>query len=102
MILGAIILGATLGMACAWSLLSFINRKHQIGQCSICFEEMEIYQGLDILPCNHTFHERCIDTWYFTRIKEGHSFNSIPCPLCRKECRVKCIMINFIPVLIKE
>lgn len=72
-------------------------KRTKKNQCSICLEEMKNNQGLDNLPCDHTFHESCLDKWYFSRVKQGYSTNKITCPLCRKECRVKCIIINYIP-----
>jgi len=42
--------------------------------CAICLEKYEIGESVSVLkPCNHMFHENCIDEW----IKK-----SIICPLC--------------------
>ena len=43
-------------------------------QCSICFTPMMRQQSRQ-LPCNHTFHTRCIDRWKRT---------SRTCPICRE------------------
>ncbi|EHA8590900.1 putative RING finger protein C4G3.12c [Cocos nucifera] len=52
--------------------------KHQIdeaAQCYICLVEYEEGDCIRILPCNHEFHQTCIDKW----LKEIHRV----CPLCR-------------------
>ena len=41
--------------------------------CSICLDE--INEETTKLNCVHTFHTKCIDTWF----KRSHR-----CPLCRK------------------
>jgi len=50
-----------------------------IGECSICFETMEIGERIISLNCCdttvHTFHEDCILKWF----KQGNN----TCPLCR-------------------
>jgi hypothetical protein len=44
--------------------------------CSICQEDVEIYNLIRTLRCNHSFHERCINK---------HSKSSNKCPLCRSD-----------------
>lgn len=33
------------------------------GLCSVCMEAYEVGQKRKFLPCNHIFHEKCIDLW---------------------------------------
>ncbi|KAJ6853221.1 putative E3 ubiquitin-protein ligase RLIM [Iris pallida] len=58
-------------------------QKHQneeAAQCYICLVEYENGDFVRILPCNHEFHQTCIDKW----LKEIHRV----CPLCRGDvCR---------------
>lgn len=44
--------------------------------CAICLEEYITGDRVRHLPCHHTFHMNCIDTWLTSR-------NS--CPICRQE-----------------
>lgn len=44
--------------------------------CVICTETVGAHDKLTVLPCGHTFHCGCINTW--TSIRRT-------CPLCRKE-----------------
>ena len=52
-----------------------------LGICSICFEPMEFGDNIISLNCcdttNHTFHEKCILTWF--------EKNNTTCPLCRNK-----------------
>lgn len=41
--------------------------------CSICLGEYEEGEKLVKLPCNHIYHEECVDSW---------TTNHIRCPLC--------------------
>lgn len=49
---------------------------HQGPQCSVCLGTMAP-QGNRTLPCNHTFHTRCVDRW--KRSCPGDP----TCPMCR-------------------
>lgn len=56
------------------------KRQNDIEQCYICLMEYEEGDSIRILPCNHEFHQICIDKW----LKEIHRV----CPLCRGDvCR---------------
>lgn len=44
-------------------------------KCTICFDDYREGVGIKFLPCNHHFHEECIDEWF--NIKDS-------CPLCKK------------------
>ena len=46
------------------------------GMCSICRENINLYEVSRLLFCMHSYHLRCIDTW-FTENKT--------CPICRYE-----------------
>ena len=66
-----------------------LRKLHEeIYKCNICLEEMDCEDGpkkgmpSKALPCNHEFHEECINSWLKRRTKD--------CPLCRAECKVPC------------
>ncbi|KAL6641916.1 hypothetical protein ACP70R_020097 [Stipagrostis hirtigluma subsp. patula] len=42
--------------------------------CVICLEDLEIGQKLRMMPCHHTFHQRCIFNWLL--------INRL-CPICQ-------------------
>lgn len=44
--------------------------------CCICIERFVKGQVLVRLPCNHQFHEKCINVWL-----DSHHI----CPMCRKD-----------------
>jgi hypothetical protein len=48
--------------------------------CSICFGDYECGEKVRSLPCDHTFHNECIDQWLTT--------SSISCPLCKTSLEV--------------
>lgn len=50
---------------------------HDINDCSICLNPYEGNDMVRSLPCNHVFHQNCVDKWLV-----GH-VNS--CPLCRQK-----------------
>ena len=43
-------------------------------ECSVCLKNFEIKDTICITKCNHTYHKKCIDTWF--EIKDT-------CPNCR-------------------
>lgn len=45
--------------------------------CSICFEN----DNIGALPCGHTFHSKCITTWFAT--SGNHT-----CPYCRSKVNI--------------
>jgi len=53
----------------------FEEAKDSDNQCSICVTKFAAEQDLVTLPCNHTFHKKCIEEW-------GHY--KAECPLCKK------------------
>ena len=46
-----------------------------MGNCSICLCDMITGTQVKTLPCNHSFHKNCINTW---------SMEHNTCPCCRK------------------
>jgi len=46
-------------------------------ECPICINNYKINEGIRILPCNHTFHKKCVDKWF--------KKSSFTCPTCRKD-----------------
>ena len=49
--------------------------------CSICLCDIVKKEKKNILVCNHTFHDVCINEW-----REKH----ITCPICRIEIPLSC------------
>lgn len=47
--------------------------------CIICYSPIEFNRI--ILPCNHIFHQNCIEIWFQTC---RASFNPLTCPTCRR------------------
>ena len=44
-------------------------------ECSICLDNYKNNEYFRNLPCNHSFHKKCIDRW----VKKNNN-----CPICRK------------------
>lgn len=54
-----------------------VNKEKRGQKCTICqneLEENEYYRQLN--GCNHCFHKKCVDEWFFKSKSYG-------CPLCR-------------------
>ncbi|PVU90072.1 hypothetical protein BB561_005039 [Smittium simulii] len=58
--------------------------------CLICFETLRLNDKIRSIPCNHIFHQHCIDTWLLNR--------STLCPTCRYELRDK----NDVPTTVPD
>jgi hypothetical protein len=49
------------------SILKLVNPSNplEFGECcSICIDKYTSFQIIRILGCKHSFHKRCIDTWF--------------------------------------
>lgn len=49
--------------------------QSSLDECSICLNSIRRTRGIRDLPCGHSFHRRCIDSWKET--------GKTTCPLCR-------------------
>jgi DNA repair exonuclease SbcCD ATPase subunit len=49
--------------------------------CSICLDPLIQQDCCAIVPCGHTWHERCLKRWSLARFKEGDP-ERIVCPYC--------------------
>ena len=52
----------------------FNNELEHHDKCSICLEDYEENDIINVLKCGHKYHDKCIDEWIITNIN---------CPLCR-------------------
>ena len=50
------------------------NEKEELRNCTICFDNFEQDETIKILPCLHSFHANCVDTWLERRPI---------CPVCK-------------------
>jgi len=65
---------------CSLNLNQYNSSIHQIilhktKECSICLEEITENTVCSMLPCLHTFHNKCIKKWL--------TMNKSTCPECR-------------------
>jgi hypothetical protein len=51
--------------------------------CPICFDTITSSTGSVTTSCGHTFHFKCLNTWYYKQIQNEDAKESCPC--CRKE-----------------
>ena len=54
--------------------LMVVQQKEEEKECMVCLEMMKRGEEVRHLPCDHKFHQHCIDTWLLHRRK---------CPLCK-------------------
>ncbi len=52
--------------------------------CPICYESISKETGQVTTSCGHTFHFKCLNTWYYRQIQSNDSGQE-SCPCCRKE-----------------
>ncbi|KAL3120294.1 hypothetical protein niasHT_010073 [Heterodera trifolii] len=55
----------------------FMAIDQQSNECAICLDQIDLETFVRPLPCNHIFHNDCIENWYGS--------NHETCPLCRRE-----------------
>lgn len=56
------------------------RRTNQV-TCAICLDDL--LESVKMLPCQHKFHELCINKWLREMINENQG-----CPLCRKRAPI--------------
>jgi hypothetical protein len=55
--------------------------KFRQEKCSICLEPLlQIFEEVDLLACDHTFHNSCFSKWILTNTQKCHK---VTCPMCR-------------------
>ena len=55
------------------------ERRNRFGDfCVICMENFKENDKLRVLECQHTYHQKCIDTWLLRS-------SSLSCPLCKRD-----------------
>ena len=72
------------------------NNKIEIAECSICLENLET--NIAILVCNHRFHFKCIQQWYWKKRK-------LMCPFCQCDSEIiniKNDTASWQPVLLRK
>ncbi|KAL3111026.1 hypothetical protein niasHT_012944 [Heterodera trifolii] len=55
----------------------FMAIDQQRDDCAICLDPIPLETFVRPLPCNHIFHNDCIENWYGS--------NHETCPLCRRD-----------------
>ncbi|KAL3111034.1 hypothetical protein niasHT_012952 [Heterodera trifolii] len=55
----------------------FMANDQQADDCAICLDPIPLETFVRPLPCNHIFHNDCIEKWY----RSNHE----TCPICRRE-----------------
>ena len=61
------------------------NEKQQTQTCVICLDSFCSSDTIRTLPCNHIFHQECIDTWLSGKFSEDSCYTN-QCPTCKSEC----------------
>ena len=58
--------------------------EEPITECTVCFEDIENIEVVQLKPCHHIVHRACFTTWTHTRA----SMNRPPvCPVCNSQVR---------------
>ena len=52
-------------------------------ECPICYEGITVTSGQVTTSCGHTFHFKCLNTWYYEQLQQEDGAETCPC--CRKE-----------------
>lgn len=45
------------------------RKENEAEDCAICLEDYQKGEELRILPCNHSYHSKCVDAWLTTQKK---------------------------------
>ncbi|XP_057339344.1 E3 ubiquitin-protein ligase RNF126-like [Microplitis mediator] len=54
--------------------------------CTICLAEISLPQIVNVRPCGHAFHMKCIQDWQ----KQGQTESHKSCPNCRRKIEEIC------------
>jgi hypothetical protein len=54
-------------------------KEYENKDCNICIESYKKDDKITILPCNHIFHDTCIENWLCNE--------KVTCPICRTDIR---------------
>ena len=52
----------------------YLRGDSKVEKCTICYDNLQSFQIIRTLNCQHKFHQKCIDKWLE---------NKINCPVCR-------------------
>lgn len=52
-------------------------------ECPICYEQITNTTGQVTTSCGHSFHFKCLNTWYYQQLQQEDGVETCPC--CRKE-----------------
>jgi len=73
--LGIVPRGASAEQVEALKSVAYTQGMFESCQCPICLSEYVVDERLRVLPCEHHFHQGCIDRWLIDHVNS--------CPLCR-------------------
>ncbi len=62
-----------------------VDKYNPKDKCSICYEEYGTTQAIYKTPCNHMFHNNCLNEYC------EHHEGEIVCPLCRADIEYTCM-----------
>ena len=57
---------------------------HVADECMVCCETLQVNCKIVLLPCGHSFHRACVETWLKTNVEASANELKYPsCPVCR-------------------
>ena len=59
--------------------IGFVENCQTDERCTVCIEDFGKGEEVRVLPCDHIYHLKCIDTWL---VRNG------TCPVCKFDCRI--------------